>query len=381
MRFGNARLTCLYFAAFLVLAGNSAHGQNLRLIRVQVLDLNGDPAPRRQAHLIGLSRGSFRPDVDGSNRRSLPHWDFTTDAKGHFRVKLGEFNTWEDPERRPGWGTYALIVDGDGKDAGSVSNEFTAAKKIDTEPPPRGWEWGSILSVPPEGIELVLRVRKGLVLKGHLSDVDRPGHPLAGISIYTNNDLYADSHTGYGGEIFNQNTLTDADGAFTIRQIYPVKFYVGVGGPRGFRDKSWSRAQNQGYWLKTKSDGRWEDEVRDALLPKEGEEIIYLEMMGTALPSFAYSGRVLDDQNLPIAGAKVSFGLSYHSHTTTHEDSHSYPDVTTDSQGNYALMLGTPWVRGVAVEAKGYVRFDKWTESGAPTIHPGKYNFTLHRQQ
>ncbi len=351
-----------------------------RSIHVQVLGLGGDPTPRRQAHLIGLSRGSFRPDDDN---RNLTHWDFITDAKGRFSVQLGEFNTRQDPEQRPGWGTYALIVDGDGKDGGAVSNEFIASiKKRDTEPLPPDWEWGSMLFVPPEGMELVLKVKKGLELKGHLWDVANPRRPLAGISIHTNNDLHADSHTGHGGEIFNQSTVTDPDGAFTISHIYPVKFYIGVGQPYGFRSEGISKIPKNppGYWLKTKSDGLWKNDVLDEVTPKEKEDIVYLEMLGTAQPSFEYSGRILDNQNQPIAGAKVSFGLSYHPQVATYEDDHSFPNASTDSQGNYSLMLGTPWVRGVAVEAEGYARFDRWTKGDSPSIGPGKYDFTLHRK-
>ena len=140
-------------------------------------------------------------------------------------------------------------------------------------------------------------------------------------------------------------------------------------------------AAKPGYWLKTRLKGRWENKVGDEVLPGKGKKIVHLEIMGTARPSFAYSGRVVDDKHQPIAGAKVSFGLSYHPETTTFEDDHAFPSTTTDSHGNYRLMLGTPWVRGIAVEAKGYARVDKWTQSDVPTMSPGKYDFTLHRKQ
>jgi hypothetical protein len=219
---------------------------HLRTIQVKVLDLNGKLAPRRQAHLVGLSRGSFRPEPGSA---SLRHWDFATDAKGRFSIRLGEFDTWNDPEGRPGWGTYALVVDRAGNDAGAVSNVFVASTKNDIEPPSDEWEWGRILSVPPKGMPLVLQAKRGLVLEGHLRDLAHPGRPLAGIAIYTNNDLHADSHTAHGGEILTQSAVTDADGAFTIRHVYPVTFYVGVGGPYGFRNGS---PRKLGYWIKTK---------------------------------------------------------------------------------------------------------------------------------
>jgi hypothetical protein len=85
-------------------------------------------------------------------------------------------------------------------------------------------------------------------------------------------------------------------------------------------------------------------------------------MLGRAEPSFTYSGRVVDEQNNLIAGATVSFGLPFHPETATFEDDHSFPDATTDAQGNYSTKLATPWVRGFAVEPKGYARFDRWTE-------------------
>ncbi len=348
-----------------------------RFIRVQVLDRDGDPARQRPAHLIGLSRGSIRPEAGSAG---LKYWDFTTDAEGRFSVKLGEFDSWKDPEERPGWGTYAVIVDGAGKDAGAVSNEFVSSLKaeIEAEPPAADWEWGPKLSVPAKGMQLVLHARRGLVLKGRLRDTAHRGHPLAGISVYTNNDLSTDTHTGHGGEIFTQSAVTDADGAFTIRNIYPVKFYVGVGGPYGLHDVP---APKPGYWLKTKVKGRWKNGPGDEIVPRKGRNVIHLEMMGTARPSFSYSGRVVDDRHQPVAGAEVTFGLSYHPETTTFEDDHAYPKVTTDARGNYTLMLGTPWVRGIAVEAKGYARADRWTKSDAPSIGPGSYDFTLHRKQ
>jgi hypothetical protein len=139
--------------------------------------------------------------------------------------------------------------------------------------------------------------------------------------------------------------------------------------------------KNEGYWLKTKSKGRWINEVGDEIVPRKKQKTVRLEISGTALPSFAYIGRVVDERNQPVAGAKVTAGLSYHPETATFEDDHSYPEATTDAQGRYRLMLGTPWVRGIVVEAKGYKRLDNWTKSDTPSMRPGKYDFTLHREQ
>ena len=347
-----------------------------RTIGVQVFDLDGAPAAGRHAHLIGLSRGSFRP-ADGGP--ALADWDFTTDAQGRFSVRLGEFNTSDDKAERPGWGTYAVIVDGAGKDAGAVSSQFIAAAKPEKpDEPPSDWEWGPTLSVPPQGLRLVLHAKKGLVLEGHVHDLAHPGRPLAGIAIYANNDLYAQSHTGSGGEIFTQSAVTDAHGAFTIRHIYPVKFYVGVGAPHGFRN---GEPQHKGYWIKTKSHGRWKEEVRDEIRPGK-KKTVRLDILATAEPSFVYHGRVVDEQKRPLAGAEVGFAISYHpKQTVTFEDDHSYPSTKTDAKGDYSLTLGTPWLRGITVDAKGYARASNWTQSDAPTVGPGRYDFTLHRKQ
>jgi hypothetical protein len=337
-----------------------------RIIHGVVLGLDGKPAAHRKVQLVGLSRGSTRPYSDLPEGR-VPGWDFTTDRQGRFTVPIGDFATWDDPKNRPGWGTYALVVESSPDDAGAVSSRFFHDARQAHSLHVTNDGWGDILDLPAEGLNLTLQVKPGVTLEGTLEDAAHPGRPLAGVNVTTHNDLGSESHTGHGGEILWQSAKTDGQGRYTIRHIYPAAFTVGLEtmGP-------------EATWLKTKVDGAWVDDVRDVVTAPA--DVTMLDIMASKKPLYRYFGRVVDDQGQPVAGAQVAFGLSLHPEVRTFEDDHTYSFATTRADGRYQIELETPWVRGLDAEAKGYERQDLWTPSDTPTDAPGEYNFTLKKQ-
>jgi hypothetical protein len=335
-----------------------------RVIRVRVLDLRGRGAPGRKVHLVGISRESMRTYPDPGDPPE-PNWDFVTDREGYFQVILSESKTMENPDGRPGWGTYCLVVEAAGMDAGAVSKYFFAAGEGEPKPDDAAEEWGPMFEVPTGGQNLILPVQKGITLQGHIWNVDHPGHPLVGIEVSVHTDVHVRSHTGYGGQIFECAGRTNADGDFTIEGIYPATFVVNL---------------FPGFWLQTKSGGRWKKDALDEITPDPGERVVHLQIKGSAELSFLYSGRVVDDDhNQPIPDATVSFGMSYHRHPSTYSDEHHFPSATTDSKGNYRILLGTPWVRGMNAKALGFADSEGWSASDETKFPPGTYNFRLSR--
>jgi hypothetical protein len=344
-----------------------------RLVQGVVLGTDGQPATGRTVHLIGLTRGSTRPNADAN---PLPNWDFVTDGAGRFTVRLGDFAPWEDPQQRPGWGGYGLVVDPGPNDAGAVGllllfdGDGRRGNLDDTE-------WGSALPVLPGKTDVTLRVQSGFEFCGKVWDAANPGQPLAGILVVVNLDLHSESHTGHGGEILEQQATTAADGTFVIPHVYPNVFWVGVGAANGFRQLF---DGNEGYWLKTKVNGGWLDDVLDKVTP-EGGKAPPLEMMAARGATFAYAGKVADAQGKPVARARVTFFLSFHPIPQTFEDDHSFPNGTTNDDGTFRILLPTPWARGCSVEAPGFIRYVEGPHQDDASLKPGTYDITLQRSR
>jgi len=356
-------------------AAVGAEEKSFRVIRGTVLDLDGSPAPGREVLLIGLSRGSSRSYE--STHGAAEFWNFRTDGRGQFTARLGEFKTWEDPLERPGWGTYVFVVSAERDDAGAVSPHLSSVPRGDTGDFGPADEWGPCRNVPSQGLDLTLQVQAGLTLTGRVVAWPDGKTPLAGLRVFTHNDLYSESHTSHGGEILERSAETDAGGRFTITHIYPVRFYVGLGAPRGLHGLS----DDPGCWLKTRlPDGRWTEDVLDVLAPPAHARAMTIEIMATAKPAFRYHGLVTAAHGAPIAGAKVAFGVSFHPRVSTFEDDHTYLSAVTGRDGSYEILLPSPWVRGMDAEAAGYARSDRWDDSDAASFPPGEYDFTLQRQ-
>ncbi len=307
-----------------------------------------------------------------SDSPSIPHWDFITDSRGRFDVPLGDFKTWEDKENRPGWGIYAFYVDPFPQDAGAVSPRLLhfAGPDVGASQLKSDDEWGPFQDLPLQGLSITLQIQAGVTLEGRIWDYTHPDQPLSGIKVSTDNDLHADSHTGWGGAIFQQQAVTDAQGRFVIKHIFPVRFDVSLDGLYS--------EDGGAYWLKTKINGQWDEAVGDEIAPKSDEKVVHLELMATKDAVFRYFGKVVDANGQPISGAKVTFGMSYHDLPRTWTDEHNYESAVTDSGGHYEIKLGTPWVRGMDAEAAGGKRLDRWNDEG-PAFSPGEYNFTMEK--
>ncbi len=368
------KMLAIPVAIFALIVCSRAEEVKFREIRATALNADGSPAAGRHVTLVGLSRGSSTPSPEDAAARAA--WEFVTDEKGSFTAKLGEFATWEDKAGRPGWGTYALVVDESDRDAGAVSEYLVndSPEKNQGRGEQADSEWPAPLAVPPGGLDLALEIKEGVTLTGRVLGWPDGSKPLAGIRVYTNNDLYSDSHSGHGGEILERSAETAADGTFTIAHIYPVRFHVGIGGPYGFRSM-WSDA---GYWLKTKTaDGAWQDGPADVLVPPARDKTLSVEMMAAEKPLFIYRGRVTSTNGKPVAGAEVTYAVSFHPDTGTFEDSHTFLKTTSGADGGYEIALPTPWVRGLVARAQGYEEFARWDEDEKLFLAPGTHDLTL----
>jgi hypothetical protein len=364
--------SCLLSA---VPAALSAPVQNeaakFRVVRVTVLGLDGKPAAGRSVYLAGLSRGSMGPDDD--NAKADGWWSFTTDAKGRFTARLAEFDTWSDKQQRPGWGKYALVVERSGHDAGAVSRKFINSKIAPENISDYQDEWGTPEILTTAGLDLILQIQAGIRLRGRVIDYSNPEHPLAGLPVTLCNDLHADTHTGYGAEIFDQSATTDADGRFTFSHIYPAEFHVALGQDPASRTPS---AEGT-IWLKTKLGDKWRDDALNSLTPTPEKSEMKIEIMATDKALFRYHGKVTDAAGRPVAGAKVWLGVSFDSEGGSYRDNHTFRNATTKRDGVYDMLLPTPWVNGIGARKEGFIDAEQWTSDDTASIRPGEYNIRM----
>lgn len=350
----------LLFTASVLPAGEKPGGaENFREVRGLVLGMDGRPAADRTVHLVGLSRGAQHFPSEPTREAG---WDFRTDAEGRFTAKLGGFRAAEKDDGRPGWGIYALVVDPEGREAGAVSPKILNFEANGAEA--GADEWGSPVALPPAGLDLTLRIQKGVTLIGRVLDYSDPTKPLANVTVETYNDLHADTHTGRGGEIYRRRATTDENGQFAIAQIYPGAFSVAVG------------EDGEVSWLRTLQNGKWVDDVLDTITLSPDGEVGRLEIQAAARPLFRYFGKVADKSGKPVAGAKVTYGVSYRREPQTWEDYHSYRSTESKRDGTYEIFLATPWIRGMDAEAQGYQRVDRWKDDDS-SYAPGEYGFEL----
>lgn len=362
---------CLVFLFSVLMS--CACAEEGRVIRGVVLNVDGTPAAGRQVSLIGLSRGAVRPGSDGER---VEGWDFTTDKDGAFTASLNGAGLQDLKDPRPGPGSYVFIVLPSDSDAGAVSPHLLNYAERPSWYDEECEDWGKYLLVPPTGVNLRLQIMKGVTLKGRVVKYPEGKEPMAGVAVNTFSDLNAESHTGRGGEVFLHSAVTDAQGNFEITHIYPAKFFVSLCWDYGNLGGLWDA-----IWLKTKmTKGRWIFDAVDGLAPRAGQEVVELEIMAADKPSFPYTGVVKNDAGAPVAGAEVTFGVSYHKAPRTWGDYHRYEHTVTKPDGSYEILLSTPWVRGMAVEAAGYERADSWVDEENRALQPGAYDFVLKRQ-
>lgn len=339
-------------------------GDRFREIRLRVLDLDGRPAAKRQLNLHGLSRGAMFGE---------PPWSYTTDDEGRAKVRLFQLHTWEDEKQRPGWGNYAVTVTPEeGRDAGAVTPIVMNVGEIDgsTYGGNRGANcWGVPIRMPDGGIDLTVQITRGVVIEGTVWDYEEPEKALAGVSVSLCHDLSSETHTGYGGEILQQCTMTDENGRYRFAHVYPRPFILNpTGSNNGIPDADY-------YWLRTKVDDKpWREEAIYQIVPSfYGSTGIDVGVTKKKL--FRYFGKVADPSGAPIKDVKVTFGVSFHKEPETHLDHHHFLDTTTDTDGSYEILLPTPWITGMSAAIDEKTRDDRWEGGYAP----GEYNFQLKR--
>ncbi len=307
-----------------------------RYIHGLVLDLDGKPAANRKVTLRGISHDALGISLEGAASR---YYQFTTDLKGRFQVRLW---TEDDPSdyARPYGSMYALVVDPSAQDAGAVSQRLT-----------------NLASIPQDGLNLTLQIQKGFTVDGKIVDYEDPTKPMKGISVRCNNDLHAETMTGSGGEFFSQNTVTDRLGHFKIQHVYPGE------------DPSLSISVN---WLRTKLDGKWVDGPVTKVVPATGTNSAVVEIQASGKNLFRYCGHVASKDNALITNAEIVLapsscpdpddrGINLHDET-----------IPVDAKGDYEYMAPTPWVGFIRAQAEGYLNLRIKT-----THPPGKYDFVL----
>ena len=214
-----------------------------RELPCRVVDEAGQPLGGVPVRLCGRDRGALDFDDDYQPERTRA-WNFTTDRDGRFTARFGQFQAFSHEQatglNEPGYGEFHLVALKAGY-AGGVSRELlnldeegrTNYQKHANDPDTplqENEEWtrgefeSHLLGDPTETQPLVIVLKRGLTLHGRM--VDTAGRPVRGETVNLCLDLHKHSHTGAGGEIFEQRTTTDRAGRFRFRHVYPNVFTV-----------------------------------------------------------------------------------------------------------------------------------------------------------
>ena len=360
-----------------------------RSLHVRVLDKDRRRVAGAKVQLRGLDRDAIGTLSERETSklglfekaRKYQGWDFTADRSGEFTARFGKFREYDYAHatgiEAPGFGEFYFVAEKEGS-AGAVSSMIANYSKEEAqfhqdEDNRYGeyCEWMHedyrrlVLDDRSERDEgLVLRFQRGLALSGQV--IDSQEKPIPGATIRLFHDLHADTHTGYGGEIFERTMTTDGAGRFQFAHVYPNTFYLDL--------------DRAGYWIRTRVRRRWVEGRADEITPREDESLIELLLIAADESPYRYRGRVTDEQGRPIAGAKVSVYASLHSPSRTFEDDHDHHIAArTGADGVYDLGADSPYVRYFTIEADG---FENGDESGDDDdlYSPGRYDFTLKRK-
>ena len=360
-------------------AGDDGSGVEFRAVEMQALDSQGKPAAHVPVYLRGLER-----DAMGMNQFSLqggaapkiesapPGWRFVTDSRGRFTARFGMFSSiqHEDAthETLPGWGTFYFVAMQAGT-AGAVSPRI---ENYSDKPGEQGsaardrdeWSRGRTIRLRNEKTRVSMQFRKGLRVTGRV--IDRQGHPVSGVKVSLTHDLHVWSHTGYGGEVFLQTTVSDGAGRFSLERVYPARFDLSLGS-----------GEPEVFWVKTKVRRQWRGEIVDEITPDGRERSISVVIVVAREIPFRYFGRVTDSAKQPVSGAKVVIGISSHRIPKTFGDEHHFLDGQTDKDGRYEISAASPLARFIRVSAPGFKDADRDFEEGT-LAPPGRYDFSLN---
>jgi protocatechuate 3,4-dioxygenase beta subunit len=335
-----------------------------------LLEVDGRPAAGTMVYLRGLDRMNI-VGLDEAAKR--PHYHVKTDAQGRFAfdfkaVPEGSGGHYESPaDGLPYFGDYCAVVPpaADGSHAGAVSDRIYNEWPKDDP--------GYYKAVIPRVINMTkhpglatLRLAKGVEFTGRVLDAQL--RPQAGITVGTLIDLHAETHTGWGGQIFERATKTDAQGRFRFENLYPSKQTVHLGGEN----------EPSPPWQRTRvgRDGKWVDDRVDQI-DMADPRARYAEILSDPELTFVYQGTVRDKLGKPVAGARVNAGFSYHKTQRDYSDSHASRGTSTNAQGHYRLEVETPWIYGMGPCKDGYKGTGgKTTDEFIP---PGTYDFALEQ--
>ena len=376
----------------LVSSGLAQEALVFRTLACRVIDEAGHPVPGVLVRLGGLERDApdftwDEPDPRGAD------WDFTTDQAGRFTARFGRFRAREHEGEYagPAYGRFHFVVCQPGW-AGGISRLVLNSSETELpsflpsawqpgDPPPEQEEWQVgefaplILRDTPEPRTLDIVLKRGLTLQGRL--VDNQGRPIRGREMVLREDLHYGSHTGAGGEIFEQSATTDHSGRFNFRHVYPNRF--------------WLHPSDEGppiYWAKTRLRHRWTDEAMDEIDPRTGgashpasyERTLPLRLVVERRRTYRYFGRVTDEQGNSVSGLNISIQPSSRQHPARlYADGEGEGKILTDRQGNYSTQMGWPGVDFICVDDQGL--FGRPTVQGQGTLLPGRYDFTVRPKQ
>jgi hypothetical protein len=379
--------------AFLLLLTASALADQppeYREVAFRVVDENGHSVCDAEVQLRGLERDALGIGRDEEEAGKCHGWKFETSAAGLFTAHFGKFHQYDHQLTtgliEPGYGEFYLVAAKEGW-AGGVSCELLNLNDEDLaehkkheddaySPRQEGDEWqrqdsSYVIPDQDEGKPLEIVLKRGLDVIGKM--VDTTGRPVRNAEVNVFFDLHAGSHTGHGGEILGQQTITDRAGKFLFHRVYPNNFYVEL----------LNHSDGPPYWIRTRVRNRWVDKVEDEIVPRKNEwhpedyeKSINLRLVVARETPYRYFGRVTDPQDRGVAGAKVEIRCSAHEPERTFEDDHDYWWHTkTDRDGNYSLRVGFRFVNAIWVTAGNNVGSDNAEEG--ELMAPGRYDITV----
>jgi protocatechuate 3,4-dioxygenase beta subunit len=379
---------------FLLLLAASALADDApayREVACRIVDEGGHCVSDVEVQLRGLERDALRAGFEDEKSDKYRGWKFKTDSAGLFTARFGKFRQYDHEQAtgliEPGYGHFYFVARQEGC-AGGVSSEvlnlndeeLAEYKKHedDNNPLPKErdeWVRGEfppyVLPDKNEGKPLEIVLKRGLDLTGRI--VDTAGRPMRDEEVNVFLDLGAGSHTGHGGEIFEQQATTDRAGHFRFRHIYPNTFYVEL----------IDHSAGPPFWIRTRVRNRWVDKVEDQITPRQDEwhplnyeKSIDLRLIVSREPTFRYFGRVTDMAGRGVADAKVEIRCSLHEPERTFEDGHDYWWKTkTDRNGDYSLRVGWRFVNAIWVTAGDNIGADNVDEGDL--MAPGRYDITV----
>jgi len=352
-----------------------------RYVRVRVVDEAGLPMPGVTVCLVGPGRGA--PNNPEDAIREPGGWKFVSDWSGRLEARFGCFDgndryKLEDvfkPEDLlgPAWGRFYFVAEADGLRGVSacVLHEKRGDHLFDDDEP-NEWTRRGVVKTSAQRVNLILRLRRGLRVSGKV--IDTAGSSVADCALDLQHDLHAESHTGYGGEMFQQSTRSDDRGCFTFDNVYPNTFY-----PR-------CASLNEGslpVWVRTRVHGRWIDGPVFGVTPRRGEKEMHLTFEVSRTMPYLYLGRVMDPAGHSVAGAQVTLGISRNARVETYADNHTFLHASTDQDGRYQCPAATPFLSSIWVKCPGFADYEKnfGDEWKGPFRRPGVWNVTLRPQR